>query len=281
MRNRVRPQKKKWKKRGTMLLLFFLLFFCGLYVTQRFVAHRNGYFVPDYERVTLTPETDYDTFFMQTGLGKSAIDKLISAGEFDTILYIQDRFFEPPKVKCEHVLGWLIQEDRFDEAAVPLVDIQPGDMLVTLSSHTAGWRHGHAGLAVDENTTLEAMVVGTASSLNPVSKWTTCSDFAVLRIKGVTQIQQNEAAAYAMNFLVGVPYRLSAGFIGAKAPETEKPYFGVYCSYLVWYIWQHFGYDLDYDGGRLVSTYDLLHSPQIEVVQLYGMNPKEFIMGIL
>ena len=77
--------------------------------------------------------------------------------------------------------------------------------------------------------------------------------------------------------MCGVPYHLSAGFIGAKAPETDAPYFGVHCAYLVWYAWNHFGYDLDSDGGRLVTASDLLHSDLLEVVQLYGMAPQEFI----
>ena len=33
-----------------------------------------------------------------------------------------------------------------------------------------------------------------------------------------------------------------------------------------------FGYDLDSDGGRLVTSADLLHSDLLEVVQVYGMD---------
>ena len=69
-----------------------------------------------------------------------------------------------------------------------------------------------------------------------------------------------EVTDYAKETLYDIPYHLSAGFIGEKAPDTTKPYFGMQCAYLVWYAWNHFGYDLDSDGGRLVTSADLLHS---------------------
>ena len=37
------------------------------YLLQKGFAHKDGYFIPDYERVTLTEKTDYLTLFEQTG----------------------------------------------------------------------------------------------------------------------------------------------------------------------------------------------------------------------
>lgn len=51
------------------------------------------------------------------------------------------------------------------------------------------------------------------------------------------------------------------------------PLFGMQCAYLVWYAWNHFGYDLDSDGGHFVTSADLLHSDLLEVVQVYAMEP--------
>jgi hypothetical protein len=92
-------------------------------------------------------------------------------------------------------------------------------------------------------------------------------------------IKQNldKLADYAKETLYDIPYHLSAGFIGEKAPDATEPYFGMQCAYLVWYAWNHFGYDLDSDGGRLVTSADLLHSDLLEVVQVYGMEPSTLI----
>ena len=88
--------------------------------------------------------------------------------------------------------------------------------------------------------------------------------------------QRQEVADYACEELHGVPYHLSSGFIGPKAPDPDAEYFGLQCAYLAWYAWNHFGYDLDGDGGRLVSSDDLLQSELLEVVQMYGMDPEKF-----
>ena len=36
-------------------------------------------------------------------------------------------------------------------------------------------------------------------------------------------------------------------------------------------------YDVDADGGRLVTVDDLARSPLFEVVQLYGLDPRQWI----
>lgn len=97
-----------------------------------------------------------------------------------------------------------------------------------------------------------------------------------MRVKNVSSEIRSQVADYAKETLYDIPYRLSAGFIGEKAPETTEPYFGMQCAYLAWYAWNHFGYDLDSDGGRLVTSADLLHSDLLEVVQIYGMEPQLF-----
>ena len=339
-KSRWRRRKKRWIVASGLLGSLLLL----AYFLQRYWAHREESFVPDYPRVTLTEDSDYETFLMQTGLGKSAVDKLLEEGDFQTILEIQDAFFRPVDRECEPVIGWFTREDRLvwedtaesevesrqskgisgigladrqpveggpgseatgrqspesgsglgtterrsregssglkitdrqspeDVQGPPLVDLQPGDILLTLSTHSLGWRHGHAALVIDENTTLECAVLGTDSSYGTTQYWRGCAEYCVLRVKDITPEQQREVAEYACDTLYGVPYHLTSGFIGPKAPEPDSAYFGLQCAYLVWYAWNHFGYDLDADGGRLVTAYDLLQSELLEVVQVYGMD---------
>ncbi|MCH5265603.1 MAG: hypothetical protein J1F02_06865 [Lachnospiraceae bacterium] len=268
---------KKWQKRVLLVLAVLAVIVILFYLLQRFWAHRDGYFVPDYPQEVLTENSDYETIFLQTGLGAAAVDRLLEEGKFQEILKAQTAFFHPPEADCSPMLGWFTREDRLINApGTPLVDLQPGDILVSLSTHTGGWRHGHAGLVINENTILESAVLGEDSGMVSAAHWTTYSNYAVLRVKGVTPQLQREVAEYGRTTLNGVPYRISSGFIGPKAPEPDDWQFGLQCSYLVWYAWQHFDYDLDSDGGRLVSTCDLLHSDELEVVQLYGMDPREF-----
>lgn len=174
-------------------------------------------------------------------------------------------------VECRSMLGWFTREDRLEVAGPEVPEPQPGDILVTLSTHSLGWRHGHAGLVIDENTILECGVWGEDSALRKINHWNTYSNYALLRVKGITKTKQQQVRDYALENLVDVPYHLSSGFIGPKAPSKEAPYFGLQCAYLVWYAWNHFDYDLDSDGGRLVTASDLLNSDNVEVVFRYGM----------
>ncbi len=268
---------KKWHKITFAIILSISLLIATLFVSQTLFAHKKDYYTPDYERVTLTEESNYETIFLQTGLGRQVSEKLISEGRFDEILKAQELFFEPPKAECTSLLGWFTREDRLSESATPLYDLQPGDILVTLSTHSVGWRHGHAGLVIDKYSVLESAVLGSNSEIASVSHWNTYSNYAVLRIKNVTPELQLEVTSFAHDKLNGVPYKLTSGLFGEKAPSPDSDSFGLHCSYLVWYAWQHFGFDLDSDGGGLVTTSDILNSNSIEVVQIYGMNPNDFL----
>ena len=271
-------KKARRRKRFLCWLTVFAAVVLLFYCTQRVWAHRAGYFLPDYPQITLTGHTDFETIFLQTGLGRSAAEKLISAGKFQTAVDMQNRFFHPHKAECTALLGWFTREDRLPEGGgIPLIDLQPGDILLTLSTHTAGWRHGHAGLVIDANTVLESTVLGSKSTPVNAVHWSTYSNFAVLRIKNVTPELQQQVANYGLEYLAGVPYRLLSGLIGPKAPHPDTPWFGLHCSYLVWYAWNHFGYDLDSDGGRLVTAHDLLHSDLLEIVQISGIDPRPFL----
>ena len=272
----MKPTRKQKQLLGAFsAFAAFLILFYG---SQRLWAHRTGYFSPDYPQILLTQHTDFETVFLQTGLGRPAVEKLLSAGEFQTVGHIQNRFFLPPKAKCTPLLGWFTWEDRLSEdSGIPLIDLQPGDILLTLSTHTAGWRHGHAGLVLDSNTVLESTVLGSRSTPVSAAHWSTYSNYAVVRIKNVTPELQRQVANYGLEHLTGIPYRLLSGLIGPKAPPSDAPWFGLHCSYLVWYAWNHFGYDLDSDGGRLVTAQDLLHSDLVEIVQISGMDPRIFL----
>lgn len=265
--------KRRWVKRGLRAVAAAAAVCLCFYLLQRYWAHRGGQFIPDYPRVELTPASGYETIFLQTGLGQAAVDNLLGEGKFQTVLEIQESFFAPPQLECTPLLGWFTREDRLESSGPALIDLQPGDILLTLSTHTGGWRHGHAGLVIDRDTVLECAVLGTDSLLAGTAHWNRYSNFAVLRVKGADAAQRQNVADYAVETLLGVPYRLTTGLLGDKALEPGDSGFGLHCIYLPWYAWNRFGYDLDSDGGRLVTATDLLRSDQVEVVQIYGMDP--------
>ena len=269
--------KKRQLRTVAVVLGILPTVFLLLYVSQRFWAHRSEPFVPDYEQVTLTEKSDYETIFLQTGLGRSAAEKVLEQEGLEGLKEIQKLFFHPPAEVCSPLFGWFTREDRMENSGAPLVDLQTGDVLVTLSTHSVGWRHGHAGLVIDKDTVLECGMIGTDSALKGSKSWSSYTNYAVLRIEGVSREQQETMREYALSTLRGVPYRLLAGFIGPKAPESGSSGFGLQCAYLVWYAWNFFGYDLDGDGGRLVSASDLLDADCVEIVQVYGMNPEEML----
>ena len=81
----VENMKKACKIISIALVVAFVLYFL-LYWLQNVWAHRNGLFRLDYPRVTLNQEVDYETVFLQTGLGKNLAKKLMEDNEFDKIL---------------------------------------------------------------------------------------------------------------------------------------------------------------------------------------------------
>ncbi|MEG2454698.1 MAG: hypothetical protein RSC08_00480 [Oscillospiraceae bacterium] len=284
--------RKKFSRRILCLLpLGILLFLVVLmFVLQTVVAHQFQAFVPPYaqtdlqevwDRQVLTEE-DYSLFFRQTGLGKPAVDDLRVKGDvgYRWLLDIQTSFFAPREVLCRP-LGFITQEERLTDEngaltyGATLAPLQNGDILLSFSTHTYGWRHGHAGLVVDaaQGVTLEAAVWGEHSGKASADFWRTYSTVLVLRPKGMTPELRAEVTAFALDALDDVPYHLTSGVFGDKAPEEDVV---AQCSYLVWYAYQHFGLDLDSDGGRIVTVNDLAESDLLEVVQVYGLDPSAF-----
>ncbi len=272
--------KKKWVKitvRVIAVFLIFIVLFTGAnHFTQHYIAHYKQQFTPKYyDRVELTEETDLKTIFLQTGLGEKTAEKMIEDGRFKEILQAQDDFFGFYDVECNPMIKWFTREERLADESYQFYDLQPGDILVTLSTHTWGWHHGHAGLVFDEFSVIESIAMGVDSSKENIFYWKDYAGVAVLRVKDKTLEERKAVAEFAEQNLTDRPYSLLSGLGLKKAPPLDN--LKLHCSYLPWYAWQHFDVDLDSDGGRIVTSYDILHSDKVEIVQLYGMDPREFI----
>lgn len=299
-------QKKQYGKRhrvwaASMAVIGILI---SILLIWTWDAEQTVHSVPCYPLEDITPylqkqiltKGDYDVLCHQTGLSKTAIETLRKENKTEKLLAVQERFFAEVNINCEcrsfifrETLDPICEDEgewTSWETAIP--DLEDGDILITFNSHFFGWRNGHAAIVIDagKGLTLEALTLGRDSAILDIDSWMERPSFALLRLRGATQEERAKIAEYAREHLNRIPYHLTAGigterlyteFIGkteAAGPVSAAelcPPAGTHCSHLVWYAYEHFGYDLDSDGGLVVTPKDLYESPLLETIQVYGM----------
>jgi uncharacterized protein YycO len=288
-KNPAQPLKNrivKWIGK-TVIVIFLVICFINF---LNWLTEADGAWKPDYSKADLSSivskeeltNEDYQTIFAQTGLGRDAADELLQkkAGNNRVKVFeqYQNNFFASGSYECS-VVAVIVHEERMKNKDGKLVvgfeipDLRNGDILITKATHSLGWRHGHAAIVTDaaKGETLEAILLGNPSLLQNVSKWRNFPSFIHLRLKDHENVDTDKIAVYAKNEILGVPYGLLTG-IPVKAPDNIKK---TQCAHLVWYPYEHFGYDLDSDGSWLVTPKDIANSNLLEVVQVYGVNPEE------
>lgn len=281
---------KRFQKIVTLVILILFLTVLGMHFSGVYINHHIRYY-PDYQKIDLYPileknelsQEDYKTLFYQTGLGPIAIDELRAKDNYshEMILSFQEDFFaDTPYIPFRD--GFVTAAYNVDEEGnrVNAFDLAPyhnGYVFLTNASHTLGWRHGHTAIITDEisGESIEALTLGEDSTLSSVSSWRRRPTFIMLRLKDVPQETLDDIASYAKENLVGIPYHLTVGLFSPKNPPIDE-LSGTHCSHLVWYPFMQFGYDIDSDGGWLVSPHDIMHSELFEVVQIYGLDPDDF-----
>lgn len=218
-------------------------------------------------------EEDYRLLFYQTGLSRRAIEAIPENERTEVLLRAQKAFFTAPEIECSKnsIITW--QEENSNKFLPEIVGLENGDILISFCTHAYGWRNGHAAIVVDakEGKTLEAVLMGRDSCIQNVQKWRKYPSFIVLRLKDASASEREEIADYAAEHMEGVPY----GFLtdisehfwwgDAKGGDTD-------CSHLIWKSFRAFGYDLDSDGGVIVTPRDIAESSLLEVIQVYGID---------
>lgn len=289
----MKPTMKKCNRLNRILFLIFILLFLapGLYLTDH-AMEQEAHYLPDYQMLNLLPTLnkpflttrDYRLLFLQTGLAPCAVNDILQQSGSPEAAYqkfsdIQKRFFAPVSVSCtfntpiskeEHIPPPMNQEAVF-------APYQNADILITFASHTVFWRNGHAALIVDasKQQTLEAAVLGSNSSYQSVSKWSRYPAFILLRLKEITPELTEALTVTAKERLYNIPYHLTAGIFSNSYPK-EGPLKGTQCAHLVYTAYYLNGYNLDSDGGAIVTPLDLLESDYLEIIQIYGYSPKYF-----
>lgn len=289
--------KKKTKinlKIFVKVLIVFLFIIAAIFT---FIAIRNkltqplAHVKPSYDKVSIESildkskftENDYKTLFYQTGLGKDAVDTILEdkTNGKDRILKMQENLFKDVIINQEMITPITYQESLINNEGklvfgTELAPFENGYILVTRGTYSLGWRHGHAAIVIDSehSYTLEAAVLGQDSQIMGISKWKYYPNFMILKLKNSNQEELDKISKYAVDTISKVPYRLTTGIFSSKYKEGIEP-IGTHCSHLVWYPFMAHGYDLDFDGGMIVTPMDIANSPLLEIVQVYGFDPKE------
>lgn len=279
-----------------VFLYLFLTSIALLFALQCWTrqAEQQVYKGPQGPRVDLTEileketlsEEDYRVLFDQTGMARAGVRSLWKQGRQWELLQVQERYFAPVQTVCRSNSVISREEKRVGESGEMCFEqvfpaLEEGDVLITFNSHVAGWRCGHAALVVDvsRGQTLEARVLGTDSGLISLANWVDYPAVAVLRVRDLSREQRLELARMAEEYFVGIPYRVTAvkgevrGLEATEADFAPKQPRGTHCAHLIWSIFAAAGIDTDSDGGPIVTPRDIFESKELELIQIYGMDP--------
>lgn len=267
---------------SVLVILFALV--AGVMIANS-VADKNVRYTPDYERIDLAPilekgdltDGDYDVLYRQTGLTKIGVQAVLqdlvnTETPLSRLREFQEAFFAEQE-RLHETISPITQRDYYAYPA-PFVPLETGDVIVSASTHSLGWRHGHAAIVVNNfGTTLESICLGVPSALttNGFEYFAECSTFMVLRMKDADKKTREEIGAAARKELCGIPYSISVGVFSKKDQGRQAKM--TQCAHLVWQAYKNFGYDIDYNGGAVVAPCDIARSPYFEVVQIYGFHP--------
>jgi uncharacterized protein YycO len=281
---------KKLKYKKVIILVVALIIIFTIIAIMEELIEPAGFIRPDYDRTDISSilnkdnlsEDDYKELFYQTGLGKIAINEIFKEdNKEEKILKFQETFFKDRKVLCEPIGIITSQESIVNDENKPMYGFDlayynDGYILITKATHSLGWRHGHAAIITnaENQETLEAVILGSNTMLQNINKWRIYPSFMMLKLKDASQKDLNEIAEFAKDTLNDKPYGLTIGLTSKKNPSPENIK-STQCSHLAWYPLMQFGYDVDSDGSWLVTPKDIANSDLFEVVQIYGVDPKE------
>lgn len=295
-------RRRKLRKRTIALIVagcflgVILLTFGGFYIAYGVTDAKGKTWLPDYERMPKEQLTelynkpalsdeDYAAFYAQTGLTKVGVDRARERTDgFSRILLLQENYFEERET-IRDVYAPLICNDRTNSPAATIF-LERGDIIISSSTHFAGWRIGHAAIVTDPAHIFEATQVGSASRESNINSITDRINFMVLRIKpeyfggddGSYRSNLDRVTSYIQDDLKDAPYSVFTGIFTDKNKCKATM-----CSHLLWYGFMHFddengakyALDLDPNGGALVMPKDISRSPYVELVQTFGFDPEK------
>lgn len=266
------------RKKLAILLLILMIFIVRYIINVNTVYHKPDY---EYKSVkkeiskTSMQEIDFNYISKYTGLSPYSARQMIENGEEEKLLEINSKYFETPVYKKDYIAFPVTAQERCEKEVVSLAEIEDGDILITYNTHTLCWRHGHAAIVVDADSgiILEHMAIGQTSVLSSASKWSAYPGFILLRHPDSEVAKA--AADYASKHLRNVKYSITAGLIKKDKSQMERVD-ASHCSHIVWQAYKAVGVDIDSNKGAVVTPEDIAMSSELKVVQIYGIDPKDY-----
>ena len=263
------------------ILLFVIYVLIYLQAGAMFIENTWEAWKPDYKKADITEillkselsDGDYELIYRQTGLTRLGVDPLLEEKNIGEILRIQDAFFSERDYyyDCFAPFTGRFEKTRGRYPNAPLCD---GDIIFCPATYLSSSVLGHTAIVVDGEVgrIAEAYGFGAGFDTTLSASFFVYPAFVILRPKVDDQIKQ-QVAQYTRTELVGAEYDILAGLFEEKAPEVLER---THCSHSVWYAYNKFGIDLDSNGGKIVTPTDILNSPYLEVVQVFGMDIDDF-----
>lgn len=260
-------------------IIFILVSMLGLLILGFNHYHTKDYWFPNYPKIDLLPilekenlsVDDYDILYTQTGITKIGIDSILEKNDINLILDIQEDFFTKFET-YHHNFAPLLCAEMLEYNSPKVVPLEDGDIIISPTTHFSIFEFGHSALVVNGKNKLiiNALNYSTPTTIDNASFMTDRPTFIVLRVKTDKQTREN-VANFAKNNLLDIKYSI---FAGAMYPKFSKPLLRTQCAHLIWYSYMEYGIDLDYNAGMIVMPKDIFKSKNVEVVQVYGLNPK-------
>ena len=259
-----------------------------VFIVRHFLCVADLFYLPSYKQVSIDEllendnltDKDFDLIFKQTGVSPLAAKELIGSYREHDLIELNTMLFSKPVVKKQYIFFPFTTEERNTHQKTPLAPLKNGDVLITFNTHTLDWRQGHAAIVTDAaaGEILEHKSIGNASVLTNIRNWQSYPAFLILRHTDKEAAQK--AAAYAKKALVGIDYNLLTGFLKKNKADESTPS-GSHCSHIVWQAYKAAGVDIDFDGGMIVTPFDVASSDKLRLVQIYGINPSKFSFEVL
>ena len=273
----------KSRKFWCVLLVFTLLFIRHLY-NQSLIFQSTDEPYKDisnyYEKSELS-ENEYIEIFKQTGVSPYAYNELKSINKLYMLDMLHKMYFNKPDIEQKYLCFPFTTMEYNISQKTPIISVKDGDILVNLSTSTLDWRHGHSAIVIDaeKDKTIEHTLVGGVSQEGSVSSWSTQPRFVVLRYEDEEVV--SKVVKYAKENLLGVGYNIFVGIDGKKDKSDEKKKYASNCSHIVWQAFKSQGIDIDSNGGLFVTPEEIALCDKLKVVQIYGIDTKEYIDRIL
>ncbi len=265
-------------KRKVTLILAIITLLAIILMTSHPQALHNMRFIDltDYvERLKSGEElSDEDllTISKQTGLGKDSIRTLTLTKRLNEIYDYQNDYLKNQKYYKSHFV-LVSYEELLYESHLPFVNIRTGDVILTSSSVTGFFRHGHAGIVINgpSGETVEAYSPLENSCISNVNTWLEYRAVMVLRLKPEYAHLADQAAKYAEENLVDVKYSL---FSSTK--DSTDNVKRTQCAQLVYLAFKYVGLEIDQNGDWLITAKEISKSKYFYTVEVKGF---DFVKG--